>query len=350
MSRYFERYYHARNYGCRIKEYVISGMRAISLENEKIKVAILVDKGTDIYEFVYKAKDCDVMWHSFNGIKNIWKTVPTIANPRGPFIDYYEGGWQELFPNIGHPCKYGNASLGNNGEVAVLPWDYTIIEDTPEKIAVKFTVRTLRTPFYLEKTLSLKSDDYTLHIDETVLNEGNIEMDFAWGQHPAFGPTFLDDSCVIHLPEGSKAKVPAADMGPNAHLVRDSRFNFPFGTYNDGTICDVSKVPNIDKNLYHVFYIYDIPEGWYKVTNRNKNISFKMEWDNETFPILWCWGSFGGDNTYPWYGRNYNMALEPWSAVPRNLEEVIRRGKSIKLQPGKTKTVSFKASVYEENE
>ena len=85
-----ENYLHQRNYACRIREYIYQGLRVLSMENELIKVSILVDKGTDIYEFIYKPKDIDFMWHSFNGIRNPDKYVATKEHPGGAFLDYYE--------------------------------------------------------------------------------------------------------------------------------------------------------------------------------------------------------------------------------------------------------------------
>lgn len=345
MTNYFERYHYARNYACRIKEYSVNGLRCVSLENEKIKVSILADKGTDIYEFLYKPEDCDVMWHSFNGIRNPSESVPSISNPRGGFLDYYEGGWQELFPNIGGPARYRGAELGNNGEVCLLRWDYAIEKNTPEEIAVKFTVRTPRTPFYLEKTLSLKSQESTLHIYESITNEGSTDMDFAWGQHPAFGPMFLDESCELTLPDHCRGEVPPVDFGPNAPLVRGSQFVYPDAESIGGAVYDVSKVPPIDENRNYVYYIYDIPEGWYKLTSKTKNLTFQLHWDKNLFPVLWMWGCFGGTTEYPWYGRNYNLAVEPWSAIPQGPEQP-DRGVKLSLRPNETVSTGFQASLY----
>lgn len=89
-----------------------------------IKVSVLADKGTDIYEFIYKPKDVDFLWHSFNGVRNPSRFVPTREMPDGSFLDFYEGGWQELFPNIGDACTYKGALLGVHGEVCMPPWEY----------------------------------------------------------------------------------------------------------------------------------------------------------------------------------------------------------------------------------
>src|SRR5215510_1255037 len=112
----YQTYQHNRNYGCRITELVLEGHRCIALENEKLRVTIIADKGTDIYEFLYKPRDV------------------------GAHMDYYEGGWQELFPNCGGLSLHQGAEIGQHGEVLLLPWSYTITRDDPDEIEVRFEV------------------------------------------------------------------------------------------------------------------------------------------------------------------------------------------------------------------
>jgi hypothetical protein len=62
-------YTHERNFGCRLHEFIYRGLKIIYIENEKIRVGVILDRGTDIFEFLYKPKDVDFIWRSFNGIK-----------------------------------------------------------------------------------------------------------------------------------------------------------------------------------------------------------------------------------------------------------------------------------------
>ena len=55
-------YHHNRNYGCRYKEVIYRGLKNIILENEKIRIRIVVERGTDIMEFLYKPMDIDFLW------------------------------------------------------------------------------------------------------------------------------------------------------------------------------------------------------------------------------------------------------------------------------------------------
>ncbi|MBC7334272.1 MAG: hypothetical protein H5T85_07450, partial [Actinobacteria bacterium] len=94
-------YIHNRNFGCRFKEIIENGYRSLVLENEVIRICINLDKGSDIYEFLYKPNDVDFMWKSPLEIRGNRKTPFTRNLEYGNFLDIYEGGWQDILPNIG---------------------------------------------------------------------------------------------------------------------------------------------------------------------------------------------------------------------------------------------------------
>ena len=97
-----------RNYGCRISEFSFKGLRTVVMENEMLRIGILVDKGTDIYEFLYKPLDIDCMWQSRISIRGWQPRQESVPSIMGPFLDFYFGGWQELFPNTGTMyCQWG---------------------------------------------------------------------------------------------------------------------------------------------------------------------------------------------------------------------------------------------------
>jgi hypothetical protein len=98
--KYGVSYYHNRNFGCRLNEIFFKGYRTLVLENEKIKVSILLDKGADIIEFLYKPLDVNFLWHSPLELNGNNKNPVARPLDGGSFFDIYEGGWQELFPSI----------------------------------------------------------------------------------------------------------------------------------------------------------------------------------------------------------------------------------------------------------
>ena len=88
-------------------------------------------------------------------------------------------------------------------------------------------------------------------------------------------------------------------------------------------------------------------EGWYGITNPEIGIGFGMKWDVKIFKYLWMWAVYRGYYNFPFYGRTYNIALEPWSAIPDNLDDVIKLGRELELQPGKKLDTKFSAIVYQ---
>src|SRR5262249_59986055 len=58
-----------RNWGARLREYdVAGGLRAVFLENELLRVGVLADRGTDVFELLYKPRDLDFAWLAAGGL------------------------------------------------------------------------------------------------------------------------------------------------------------------------------------------------------------------------------------------------------------------------------------------
>src|SRR6185369_10342564 len=241
----YQTYHHNRNYGCRLTELILEGHRCVALENEKLRVTIIADKGTDIYEFLYKPRDVDFMWRTWAGLRERSHFEPSSPRAAGAHMDYYEGGWQELLPNCGNLSLHQGAEIGQHGEVLLLPWRYTITKDEPDEIEVRFEVRTVRTPFYLIKTMSLRGGDAALRIRERITNEGGQEVNFTWGHHPAFGWPFIDESCRVDLP---KCRIRTfADFTPtSSRLLADQSSDWPNASGVDGSEVDLSRIPGPD--------------------------------------------------------------------------------------------------------
>ncbi len=105
------------------------------------------------------------------------------------------------------------------------------------------------------------------------------------------------------------------------------------------------RVSSPDSRIFLMYYLYDLSDGWYVLTNQDRGISFSLKWDKEIFPVIWVWAPYGGATGYPWYGRNYNLAIEPWSAVPSNLAQVAEENRGIKIAPGQEIQTTFEAGI-----
>lgn len=335
-------YTHERNFGCRLMEYTYKGLRSVTLENELLRVSLLADKGTDIFEFNYKPMDVDFMWRSPWGVRNPASYVPTTHTAASAFLDFYEGGWQDCFPTGGNPAEYRGFPFGAHGETPTLPWDYRIEEDSPERISVRFHVRTVRTPFYIEKLVTLERGKAVLVIEERIVNEGRTRMELMWGQHPAFGPPFIDESCVIDLPGG---RVHCTDLSPNTRFA-EGVYSWPDVPGRHTGMIDLRQVASAEADTTDTLRLDQLPEGWYAITNTSRQVGFGMSWSSQVFPALWFWQVYGGAYGPPWYGRNYNIALEPFSTVQLTLPDAIQAGSAHLLEPGEALQARFLAVAY----
>ncbi len=302
MYRVFDPNRPRRNYNCRIRESIVGGVRQLSLDNRFLHISVLPGKGTDIVEFLYKPLDMDFMYHSWMGIR------PS----GGDFFDPYPGGWQELFPSVGAGGECGGAKLPLHGEVHALPWDVRIEKDAEEEIIVKFSVRTVRTPYLLEKWLTLRADEPALYIRERATNEGRVPLRFSWGHHPALGPAFLDENCTIEIPGDSLRLHPY----PGTRLQADGEYTWPRALLDDGTPIDLSRVLPPENRCLTEFGITGLTAGEVEVINHSHRLAFGLRWNPEQLPVLWFWQPNCGNENQPSYGRDYALGVEPWTNLP----------------------------------
>lgn len=322
-----------RNWGARVLEYRYKGMKTVFLENEKLRAGVLADKGTDVFEFNYKPKDMDFVWLTAGGVRNPTSYLSTSPDPLATFLDYYPGGWQEIFPSGGAPSSYLGAHFGQHGEVSNLPWDYEIVEDREDDVTVRFSVRTQKTPFHLEKKLRLLSGESVFRLDETLSNESEASLRAMWGHHIAFGRPFLKEGCRIRLPEGTIIIPHAEPINPEGRRVRSGEnYTWPLAKGESGQEVDLSVLPERG-TLSEMLYLTNLSEGWYEVENPENGLGLRVEWDLDVMPYLWFWQEYGASHFYPWYGRHYNIGLEPFSSFPTNgLQEAVENDTALYIE------------------
>jgi len=336
-----------RNFGCRISDaWTLKGLKTVVMENELLRITILADKGSDVYEFLYKPMDIDFMWRTPFGLRNPNVGHASRGGESGPFLDYYEGGWQEILPSGGAPCEYAGVQYGQHGEVSNLPWDVQIIKDEPEIVSCELKVRALRVPLVLKKTLTLHRGDAKLYIDEILINESPEEIHLMWGHHLTFGEPFLDAECRLDTP-AKKILIHPEGYSDNHRFEPGASFNWPDAKTENGEDVSFHDMPSRAKHSEDMSYLLDLQEPWYALTHTRKQVGFGLRWSHDIFKYLWYWQVFGGGAGYPWYGRTWNIGLEPWTSMPTNgLAEAVKQGTHMVLKPHQIVEASMLAVVY----
>src|SRR5579871_3783269 len=146
-------------------------MRAITLQNDLLSVTVLVDKGADIYRLEHTGTGIDVLWKTPWGVREPGSGIAPPPNSEVAWLEHYPGGWQVLFPNGGNACTYQGVELPFHGEASAIPWAITSLAATSEEAQLGLAARLHRSPFRIERTLSLRDGDPMLILEETVTNE-----------------------------------------------------------------------------------------------------------------------------------------------------------------------------------
>jgi hypothetical protein len=308
-----------RNWGARVREFTWQGMRAISLENELLRVSILLDKGSDVFELLYKPLDVDFVWLTANGFRDPRSISTNTADDAvGAFIDSYGGGWQEILPNGGLPSTHAGASFAQHGEVALLPWDYELVEDTEQAVTVRLTVACLRTPLRIVKELRLEAGSPRLELSETLTNESPVEIRAMWGHHLTFGKPFLVPGARLTLPDGIEVV--------------------------EGPAVDLSRIPGPGAPSAVTYLGGFGKDAWYELAR--DDVGFRVGWDGAVMPYLWFWQEYGGSTGWEWYGRHWNVGLEPFSSYPsEGIGKAVENGTAMTLAPHERRTFTLSTQV-----
>ena len=57
-------------------------VRALRIENDVLAATVLIDKGADIYQLIYKPRDLDVLWKTPGGCATRAPPSQPLARPR----------------------------------------------------------------------------------------------------------------------------------------------------------------------------------------------------------------------------------------------------------------------------
>ena len=323
-------------------------MPALILENELIAATVLPSKGADISALVSKPDDIDVLWKSPWGLRPPGG-VHSTADSATAWLEAYEGGWQEIFPNGGTANVYRGVELNFHGEASLTSWNYEILTGRADVAEVRLSTRLRRSPFRIERTMRVEAGRPVLRFRERITNQGRETMHAMWGHHPAYGAPFLSGACRI---DTNARSIHADDEigGPLNPLTKGAIFSWPLGE-RDGVTTDLSRVAGPDDPPHETMaYLTDFTgeHCWYGITNTELGLGVGLVWPKAVFPYAWFWQEMHASPDFPWYGEVYVMAIEPFSSMPgHGLTKVIEKtGTQLTFAPGQSLEVELAAVLY----
>jgi len=299
------------------------------METDLVRISVLVDKGSDIFEVIYKPLDIDIIWHSPGGYKDPNTRVERISRQEDEFSDNYGGGWNDVFPNYGFASSNLGTKFGAHGESSLLPWSCQSVQSANDCVGAHLVFSCVRYPLHAEKTLTLEGSRLT--VSEEIINLGEQEVQFSWAQHIAYGEPFVSKDLQVDIP-AVRAISHDYDMS-HARIKANTEFDWPFAPGLDGNKIDLSKIPDRGQRIQEDFPITELREPKYKLYNPALDLGVTLQW-NSTFPYLWYWLNWGILD-YPHFGRAHTLALEPSSTTKTTgLSSQIANGTALRLDAG----------------
>ena len=307
---------------CQVRRYKHLGTTAVALQNECLAFSILPARGAEVISLTHLSSGIDVLWKAPWRVKP-WRTGDTeIA-----WMDSYAGGWQDIFPNGGDPCMHSGTLLGFHGEASTASWDVVRTEKQEAGVSIVLNTELARSPFFLEKTLTLKAGSSSLTVDLLIENRSDEESAFMWGQHPAYGAPFLGEHTRLIIPAGS--------------IYCDK-------TGEKMTWCGTIPLVEPGRAISDMRYLAKLTEGWYRIENHQLGFGLKWNWDARLFPYVWLWRELFGSKGYPFYGRCFVVGVEPFTSIPgHGLKQCLQNG-TAKFLPERAKLVTrFTLEFYD---
>jgi hypothetical protein len=321
-----------------LKEGKLKGHPAFWLENSHLSISVLPEKGADIYEFIHQPTGIDFLLKTPAGICPPGDQLPS------DFLENYEGGWQELFPNPNEPYEYQGVTLPFHGEVALLPWDYIVERNDEKETAVRLAVECKHVPFRVERLMRLSNDSSVLEIEGRITNLSSRPEHFLWGHHIVLGGQFIENGCYLDIPARTLITPDKLYEPATARLAAGQKRKWPKARgRKKGVWFDLSEIPGPEQHSHDDVFLTDLKEGRLSVTNSRLNLRFWLDWDPNIFRVVMNWQPFGGADKPPLTGI-YGLGVEPW--VSRfGLAEAIRQGEAIVLDPGLSLSTRLLAGV-----
>ena len=329
--------------GSGVGQATVSGWRAVILGTDAVQLTVLPDKGADIYAFVDLSSGIDPLF------KADWGLQPPGSPPREgstgmPFLENYEGCWQELFPNTNDACVYRGVELPFHGEVATQPWSWSVEADDDDEVAVRFAVDCRLTPFRLERLMRLRRGERRVLLEESVLNRSQQVAHFAWGHHCVLGPPLIAAGAEFRVPCRTVVTLPEL-WEDTARLAPGQLGRWPTARGRDGRDVDLSRIPGPEAASHDDVYLTDLDAGWAEARNPALRIGFRLDWDPAVFRWLISWQPFGGASAMPLRGA-YGLGMEPWTAGG-NLEAALAAGQALELPGGGRMDTTLTASFID---
>jgi galactose mutarotase-like enzyme len=241
------------------------------------------------------------------------------------FMDIFVGGWFPMFPSVGHAGSHGGSFALLHGEAARLPWTVTDVTET----SVAATLRTIRTPFAVERTLVLEGAEAICRT--RIRNVGREPAPFMWGEHPCFDRELFAGGRITLAASGCFTPTPADDPS-NCVLTAGQRLEWPVGERAAGGSLDVGLIPD-EPDGRHEHICTTLDSGVVEIGAPRARRVLRLRFDLAVYPYALVWQNYRAPGGSCW-GAIDTFTVEPSTNPGRDADDAFEAGAVRTLRPG----------------
>ena len=313
----------------RMAETIYRGRRAVQIENEKIRLTVLVEGG-HIAEILHKPAGINPLWTP------PWPSIEPSTYDPAKHPEYGRNTESRLLAGImGHNLcldifggpseEEAAAGLDVHGEASVALYR---IESDGKRLVARADLA--QSQLRVERTITLDADGVTVRVSETVENLSAADRPVGWTQHVTLGPPFLEKGRTQFRATATRSRVFESDFtGGKGVMKIGADFDWPTVPRKDSGTLDLRIYTDAPVSGGYTAHLMDPhrQEAWWTAWSPASKVAIGYVWNRLDFPWLGIWEENHSRDLPPWNGKTLTRGMEfGASPMPETRRKMIERG------------------------
>jgi hypothetical protein len=304
------------------------GRRAATIENESIRVTVLVEGG-HIAEVLDKQTGVNPLWTP------PWLSIePSAYDPTIHGDAHGAGADAKLLAGImghnvcldifgGPSVEEAAAGLTAHGDAPVAPYE---ISASDEGLLLRARLPLAQMRF--ERLITLRGR--AVGVRERVDSLCGFDRPLAWTQHVTLGPPFLQKGCTTFRASATRSRVFESAFGAADYLQPGADFEWPHAPRADGGIADLRLFTSEPRSSAYTAHLMNASAqtASFVAFSPASNLAFGCVWKPSEFPWMGIWEENYSRMGPPWNGRTLTRGMEfGVSPFPETRRATVDRGR-----------------------
>lgn len=302
------------------------GRRAVTIENQALRVTVLVEGG-HIAELFDKRAGVNPLWTP------PWPSLEPSQYDHATHTAYGRGVDAVLLAGImghnlcldifgGPSAEEAAAGLPVHGEASKVRYD-AHASSTELVLHAHLPLANLQ----VERRIEL--GDQTVRIRESVQNLGGTDRPIGWTEHVTLGPPFLEKGRTQFRVTATHSRVFESGFGAHDYLQPGADFDWPHAPGRDGGQADLRLFTDAAASSAYTAHLMDPARDHasFVAYSPAARLAFGCVWRRVDFPWLGIWEENRSRVEPPWSGQTLARGMEfGVSPFPESRRAMIARG------------------------